>query len=73
MVKVVKTSVHNPGCLIYYTDKYIVTGDSYIPGFEVMTKLSRCNKKQAAKSIERILNLAENRIICPEHGETICI
>ena len=73
LIKVVQTPGHDPGCLTYYTDRYIFTGDSYIPGAKVITKLPRGNKRQAAKSIERILDLAGNRIICPGHGEMTCV
>ena len=72
IVKVIQTPGHDPGCLTYFTDSYIFTGDSYIPGVKVVTKLPRGNKKQAIKSIELILSLAENRIICPGHGEMSC-
>lgn len=71
-VKVIQTSGHDPSCLTYFTDSYIFTGDSYIPGVKVVTKLPRGNKIQAAKSLERIHSLAENKIICPGHGEMSC-
>ena len=53
--------------MTYFTNDYIFTGDSYIPGVEVVTKLPRGNKKDAEHSLEKILNLTEARTICAGH------
>ena len=68
-LEVLETPGHCPSCLTYYTDNYIFTGDSYIPGVKVVTNLPKGNKIQALESLERIKELAKNRIICPGHGE----
>lgn len=46
---------------------YLFTGDAYILGVKVVTTLKGGDKKLAAKSVERILKLAEGKIICPGH------
>lgn len=68
-IEVLETPGHCPSCLTYYTDNYIFTGDSYIPNLKVVTNLPKGNKIQAQESLERIKELAKNRIICPGHGE----
>lgn len=70
-LEVLETPGHCPSCLTYYTDNYIFTGDSYIPNLKVVTNLPKGNKIQAQESLERIKELAKNRIIYPGHGDTI--
>lgn len=66
---VVETPGHCPSCLSYYTKGYIFTGDSYIPGVPVVTKLPRGNKTQADLSVRKIIRLVEGRTICPGHDK----
>lgn len=61
------------GCLTYILDNYIFTGDAYIPKTKVVTKLPKGNKLQAQRSIEKIIELASHKMVCPEHGEMISI
>ncbi len=68
-IKVTITPGHEPGCLTFFTEDYIFTGDSYIPGVKVVTKLPGGDRVLAAKSVEKILRLAEGKTICPGHGE----
>lgn len=70
-LNIISTPGHCPSCLTYYTDDYIFTGDSYIPGIKVVTNLPKGNKIQAQESVEKIKELAKNRIICPGHGQII--
>ena len=70
-LNVLATPGHCPSCLTYYTDNYIFTGDSYIPGIKVVTNLPKGNKSQAQESVKKIKGLMENRTICPGHGEMI--
>ena len=68
-LKIIETQGHDPSCLTFYTDRYIFTGDSYIPGLKVVTTFPKSNKEQAQISIQKILSLnIEDRIICPGHG-----
>ena len=62
------TPGHCPSCLTYVIGNWIFTGDAYIPGVKVVTKLPMGDKKLAAESIERIKSLAEGKKICPGHG-----
>ena len=68
-IKVTTTPGHEPGCLTFFTEDYIFTGDSYIPGVKVVTKLPGGDRALAAESVEKILRLAEGKTICPGHGE----
>lgn len=67
-IRVMETPGHCLSCLTYYTSRYIFTGDSYIPGVKVVTKLPNGNRLQAQDSVKKILKLAEGKIICPGHG-----
>lgn len=66
-LNVIETPGHCPSCLTYFTDKYIFSGDSYIPGANVVTKLPKGNKTIAEKSLHTILSLSKSRIVCPGH------
>ena len=72
-LNVISTSGHCPSCITYYTDDYIFTGDSYIPGIKVVTNLPKGNKIQAQESVEKIKRFIKNRTICPGHGEMVII
>jgi len=63
----IATPGHSPSCLCFMVDDYLFTGDSYIPGVKVVTNLPGGCKKQAQSSVEKILKLAEGRILCPGH------
>lgn len=65
--KVYETPGHSDSCLTYEIGNYLFTGDSYIPGVKVVTTFRGGDKKLAAKSVERILTIAEGKIICPGH------
>ena len=68
-LNVIQTPGHCPSCLCYYTDDAIFTGDSYIQGVQVVTKLPRGNRTQADLSVAKILNLANERFIYPGHDK----
>lgn len=70
-IRVIETPGHCPSCLTFYTDNFIFTGDSYIPGVKVVTKLPKGNKVQAQESVKKILELGKGKIICPGHGEMV--
>lgn len=72
IVHVYATPGHNPICASYRIDKYLFSGDSYIPGVKTVTILPRSNKSDALKSEELIKKLWGNGIvICPGHGEIV--
>ncbi len=65
--KVYHTPGHNPSCLTYEVGDYLFTGDAYIPGIKVVTTFKGGDKVRAAESVERILQLAEGKVVCPGH------
>lgn len=67
IAKVHETPGHSDSCLTYEIDKYLFTGDAYIPGVKVVTTLKGGDKKLAARSVEKILKLAEGKEICAGH------
>lgn len=63
---------HNPGSLTFKIDKYLFTGDSYIPGLKIVTNLRGGDKLQAQNSLQLIKNLITNEtILCPGHGNIL--
>lgn len=72
IAQVYATPGHNPGCLTYKVGDYLFTGDSYIPGLDVVTKLKYGDKVQTAESLRKIEDmLAADTIICPGHGAVV--
>lgn len=63
----IATPGHNPSCLCFEVENYLFTGDSYIPGMKVVTNLPGGNKKLAQESVEKILRMAEGKVLCPGH------
>lgn len=64
-----ETPGHDSGCLSYKIANYLFTGDSFIPGFKVVTKLKGGNQQLAMESVRRIQGLLTKGIVlCPGHG-----
>lgn len=72
-IAVYETPGHCPSCLTFVMGDYIFTGDSYIPDVKVVTKLPKGNRIQAKQSTEKILQLAQGKVICPGHGEMVSV
>ena len=68
---VYETPGHNTGCLTYQIQDWVFTGDSFIPGVKVVSKLPTGDRQLAKLSLYKILDLSIGRIICPGHGEMI--
>ena len=51
-----KTPGHCPSCLTYVLNNWVFTGDSYILGVKVVTKLPKGDRFLAKESIERIIS-----------------
>ena len=67
-IEVLETPGHNHGCLTYKLNNYLFTGDAYIPGYNVVTKLKGGDRIANAASIKKIKDqIVENTIICPGH------
>ena len=61
------TPGHDKSCVTYYTGDSVFTGDSYIPGFDVVTTFPRSNKEESKVSLETIYELLKTRTIYPGH------
>lgn len=62
-----ETPGHNPGCLTMVIGNMVFTGDAYIPGVGVNTKLPRADKELAKLSLEKIKKLAEGKKVLSGH------
>ena len=68
-LEVLETPGHDPGCLTYFTENYIFTGDSYLFDTKVITSFPKSDKEQAKLSLEKIISYCDkNRTVCPGHG-----
>lgn len=65
---VIDTPGHDYSCLSFCVDNNLFTGDSYIPGEKVFTKLQNGNKQLAEYSCQRLLRLGEKCFIRPGHS-----
>lgn len=65
--KFYETPGHNPGCLTLSVGRYLFTGDAYIPEVGVNTQLPFADKEKARQSLDRILQLAQGKIIMSGH------
>ena len=66
---VLETPGHNQGSLSFCMGKYLFTGDSFIPGYDVVTKLKSGNKTAAQESLQRLKEmLLPGYVLCPGHG-----
>lgn len=69
-IRVIETPGHNWGCLSFKLGNYLFTGDSFIPGVKVVTKLKGGDKEANALSLIKIEKLiAKNTIVCPGHRD----
>lgn len=67
-VEVFLTPGHEPSCVCYRVDEYLFTGDSYIPGVNVIKTFPRSDKKQATESLVRLQELERSGMkIMPGH------
>ncbi|MGI5848085.1 MAG: MBL fold metallo-hydrolase [Candidatus Cryptobacteroides sp.] len=69
-MQVMETPGHHPSCLSFKADKWLFTGDSFIPDKPVVTKLKGGNREQAKQSRNRLLSIIDGgMIVCPGHGK----
>jgi glyoxylase-like metal-dependent hydrolase (beta-lactamase superfamily II) len=64
---------HCPSCLTYALNEWVFSGDAYIPGTRVVTKLPKGNRLLAEESVKKILHLSEGKLLCPGHGTMVRI
>ena len=70
VLKAIATPGHTPDSMVFKVGEYLFTGDAYIPGVKVVSKLPGGDKGQALASRIMILELAKGLTVCPGHGET---
>lgn len=69
---VFETPGHSPTCLTFQMNKYLFTGDAYIPNTPVVTNLPKADKALAAANHQRIESMITcDTILCPGHGEIV--
>lgn len=68
MAHAIFTPGHNPSCITWRIGDMLFTGDAYIPGVKTVTNLPHCNRKDAAESERKILEIAASGLtVCPGH------
>jgi len=68
---VYETPGHSPDCLSFFVENMLFTGDAFIPGVKVFTKLTNGNKFTAERSIQKIFDFFDSKtLIYPGHGES---
>lgn len=68
---VIATPGHHPSCLSFLVEDYLFTGDSYNPGVKVVTNLPGGDRRTAAESVSKILELGKGKKICAGHSLVI--
>ena len=72
-LRVLHTPGHTPGSLCFFTDKYLIAGDTLFPGGPGKTQ-SPDDFRQIIKSItEKLFELPEETQVYPGHGEATTI
>lgn len=67
-IKAIPTPGHSEDSVTYKLNNFLFTGDAYIPGVPVVTKLRGGDKGLAKQSTEFIHSLiSENTTLCPGH------
>jgi glyoxylase-like metal-dependent hydrolase (beta-lactamase superfamily II) len=64
----ISTQGHDKSCISYLIDKFLFSGDSYIPTAKLVASFPNSNKKEALRSYERLVIMSENYDLCPGHG-----
>lgn len=71
-IEVIATPGHHPGCLSFLTENYIFTGDSFIPAYDVVTKLKGGSKIASQNSVKKIQKiLVAGKFLCPGHFDVV--
>lgn len=72
-LRVYETPGHDWSSLCFLYDKYLFTGDSYLPQYNVVSNFPKSNKEEARQSLQLIKKLLEDEeiICCPGHGEMV--
>jgi len=71
-IQITETPGHNPACLTFRVLDYMFTGDSFIPGFKVVSKLKGGDRLLAEKSRLKILSMLNpETVLCAGHGPVV--
>ena len=74
LLKAIATPGHTPDSMSFLIgDKYLFTGDAYIPNAHVVSKLPGGNKAVAEHSQEYLIGLSCGRDLFPGHGNVLSI
>jgi glyoxylase-like metal-dependent hydrolase (beta-lactamase superfamily II) len=64
-----ETKGHNEACLSFQIGSFLFTGDSFIPGVKIVTKLKGGSRVDSEKSLRLIRSLIKpDTVVCPGHG-----
>lgn len=67
-IRILETPGHDFSCLSYLTSEFCFTGDAYIPGVKVFTKLQNGNSVLAELSKDKLEKILQSGYkICPGH------
>ncbi|MDE6382258.1 MAG: MBL fold metallo-hydrolase [Muribaculaceae bacterium] len=65
----VATPGHDKSCLVFRTDRWLFTGDSYIPGVKVVASFPNSDRKEAQKWYEILRKISHEYQTFPGHGD----
>lgn len=69
LIKIVQCPGHTPGGVSFLADDLVFSGDTiFADGLRGQTNYSYASTKDIFESISKILNLGDNKIIMPGHG-----
>ena len=66
-IAALSTPGHTPGCVTWMTDEAMFTGDAFIPGIKVVTKLPFGDRGMSSQSVALIQSHAQDRTVFPGH------
>lgn len=72
-VEVMETPGHDKSCLSYIIGNNLFSGDSYIPGYKVLSTLPNSNRDDAISSELRLSELSKSNNLFPGHHKTFLI
>ena len=71
-LKAIATPGHTPDSMSFLVeDKFLFSGDAYIPNAQVVSKLPGGNKAVAAESKKLLIELSRGRELFPGHGDIV--
>ncbi len=65
------TPGHDKSCMVFCTDRWLFTGDSYIPGVKVVASFPNSDRKTAQEWYDKLREISHEYQTFPGHGD-IC-